>query len=105
MVSRSPIINYAGNPKILGLMSTYYVKTDEPYEVQYGDRTIEIIGDHDLIFDKVMVHGYSFWVIRHILSNGAPESQSLKGYVYDELTGWSEVSEPVPNLMRSSNEF
>ena len=60
----------------------FYVKTDEPYRVQRGDRTIEVIGDTDVIFDDVCEEGASFWILR---------SGRLYGYTFSN-GDWIEVS-------------
>jgi len=66
---------------------TFYVKTDEPYNLQYGDRTIEVYGDADIMFEDLNVEGYGVWVIRHHDRGGA----EMKGYTYSKGE-WLEVS-------------
>lgn len=87
MLERSTDLNNTYGP--WGSMSydTYYVKTDEEYSLQYGDRTIEVFGDADILFDEINVEGYGVWVIRHHDQGGA----ELKGYAYNGGR-WLEVS-------------
>ena len=67
---------YHGNPYDVSGIGRHVVKTDEAYRVQYGDHTIEVIGDADLIFDDVCIEGYSFWVFR------SSDSANLLGYLF-----------------------
>jgi hypothetical protein len=66
----------------------YMVTTDEPYRVQYGDSTVMVDGEADLIFDDVRIDGYSFWVVRNSTSSGS----YLRGYMFNG-TEWVEVGE------------
>ena len=76
MVERAHLISYAGGPLY---NEKYYVKVDEDYRIQYGDSTVEVLGESNLIFDDVRVEGYSFWVLRH-----SQDKIELKGYVFDK---------------------
>ena len=87
MVERSLIGGYHGSPYAIDSVEKYYVKTDEPYRLQYGDRTVEVMGEADLIFEDVQVEGHSFWVIRNDRLQG-----DLRGYVFSDGS-WREVSE------------
>jgi hypothetical protein len=59
----------------------YGVVTDEPYRLQKGDRTIEVRGDADIIFEDVRENGAGVWVIR----DGV-----IYGYVYNSGK-WEQV--------------
>ena len=86
MVERTNDFNNSYGPWETRSGDVYYVKTDEDYSLQYGDRTIEVYGDVDLIFDGLKVEGYAVWVIRHQDHSGA----KLTGYTYSEGR-WVEV--------------
>jgi len=61
----------------------YVVCTDEYYRVQLGDRTVEAVGNADLIFDDVKVEGHKVYVIRN---NGLTKYVYLEGQWVQEDT-------------------
>ena len=61
---------------------SYNVRTDEPYRVQDGDQTIQVIGYVDVIFDDVCIEGFSFWLSR---------GNNLHGYVYTQ-GAWQDIA-------------
>jgi hypothetical protein len=62
---------------------SYDVRTDEAYRVQDGDKTIQVIGDADVIFDDVCIEGFSFWLSR---------GNNLHGYVYVQGS-WQDIAD------------
>jgi len=61
----------------------YSVRTDELYRVQDGDKTVQVIGNVDIIFDDVCIEGFSFWLTR---------GNRLHGYVYNQGS-WQDMSD------------
>lgn len=87
MIQRTPTFGYSFNGimrdgMVAARECVYAVQTDEPYRVQRGDRTIEVNGDVDLVFDDVREEGTSFWVVRH---------GKMYGYTYSHGK-WHELT-------------